>query len=78
MPLDMTLLEIATCEEIYSKAKAVLSWIPGQMMLFGGKMERYFSLMICEKLSNNKSHEYEIGERMLSSLLLSLSTFCRR
>lgn len=30
-----TLLEIATCEEIYSKAKAVLSWIPGQMTSFG-------------------------------------------
>lgn len=41
-------------------------------------MERYFSLMICEKLSNNKFHEYEIVERMLSSLLLSLGILCRR
>jgi hypothetical protein len=37
------------------------------MTLFGGKMERYFSLMTCEKLSNNKFHEYEIVGRMLSS-----------
>lgn len=78
LPLDVTLLEIATREKIYSKAEAVLSWIPGQMTLFGGKMERYFSLMICEKLSNNKFHEYEIVERMLSSLLLSLGILCRR
>ena len=73
----MALLEIATCEEICSKAEAVLSWIPGQMTVFGGEMERYFSLTIREKLSNNKFHEYEIGERMLSSLLLSRSTLCR-
>lgn len=36
-------------------------------------MERYFSLMICEELSNNKFHEYEIVGRLLSDCLHPLA-----